>query len=294
MHHRTLSDRILDGANYFILLILAITMFIPFLYIFSVSFSTFQSFYLHEGFLLWPTDWSIEAYKYILESDAFVRSIFVTIFYAVVGTLVHVGLSAMMAYALTRGIRGQKTVLVLILISLLFGAPMIPSYLVVKMTGLMNSIWALIIPGAIGPMTVIMLRQFFLSIPKDLNEAAYIDGANEWDIFRYIILPLSKPALAAFGLFSAVGYWNSYFSAILYINDPFWWPLQVMLRQLVVLSDQGALGSAYTQNAAIVNPPPPETIGMAAILVTTIPILLVYPFLQKHFAKGVMLGSIKG
>src|SRR5690606_14311638 len=166
-----------------------------------------------------------------------------------------------------------------------------PTYMVVKYLGLIDSLWALIIPVAISPFNLIVMRQFFLSIPDDITEAALLDGANELQIFWKIILPLSKPAMAAFGLFYAVGQWNSYFSAILYLNDPAKWPIQVVLRQIVVLNQPtNALGSP---EQLLENRPPPETVQMAAIIVATVPILLIYPFLQKHFAKGVMLGAVK-
>jgi putative aldouronate transport system permease protein len=259
-----------------------------------VSFSSFQSYYIRDGIVFWPTDWSIESYRYIFSSNAFVRSIFVTVVYTVLGTLTSISVCAAMAYGLTRGVIGQKPIMVMILIALLFNGGMIPSYLVVKAVGLLNTIWAIILPAAVVPMTIIMLREFFFNIPKEISEAALIDGAGEWEVFKLIALPLSKPALAAFSLFAAVGFWNSYFTAVLYINDPAWWPLQVFLREMIVLSNEAVMGSQYTQNAALIKRPPPETIGMAAVLVTVTPILMVYPFLQKHFAKGVMLGSIKG
>jgi putative aldouronate transport system permease protein len=170
---------------------------------------------------------------------------------------------------------------------------MIPTYLVVKETGLINSLWALIIPGAISSFNLIVIRQFFLSIPNELNEAALIDGANELRTFFSIILPLSKPSLAAFSLFYAVGHWNTYFAGILYLSDPAKWPIQVILRQIVIVNEPTA---ALGQEVMLLmeEPPPPITIQMAAILLATLPILVVYPFLQKHFAKGVMLGSVKG
>jgi putative aldouronate transport system permease protein len=181
----------------------------------------------------------------------------------------------------------------LILFSFLFGAGLIPTYLVVKSTGLIDSYWSLILPVAINPFNLIVMRQFFLSIPSELNEAALIDGANDLQIFSRIILPLSKPALATFGLFYAVNHWNTYFTAILYLNNPAKWTVQVVLRQIVVLNDASALTNA-ARDFIDGHRPPPETIGMAAIIIATIPILIVYPFLQKHFAKGVMLGAVKG
>ncbi|MDR6549175.1 carbohydrate ABC transporter permease [Paenibacillus qinlingensis] len=288
---RPMSSRIFDGINVWLLVVISVTMLFPFIYIFSVSFTTLEQ-YLHSEVLLFPRVWVLDAYRYILGSSTFIHAMWITILVTILGTFVNLLFTCTFAYALTRNMYGQKLMLFLILITLLFSAGIIPTYLVVKATGLLDSIWALILPVAIAPFNLIVVRQFFLNIPNELNEAAVIDGANDLTIFRKIVLPLSKPALAAFCLFYAVTHWNNYFTGILYINNPFYWPIQVILRQLVVQSDSKALTGMDL--AMVENPPPPETIQMAAILVATLPILLVYPFLQKHFAKGVMLGSVKG
>ncbi|MBS2969832.1 carbohydrate ABC transporter permease [Metabacillus sp. KIGAM252] len=291
MHHRSVPDRILEGFNMLALLLIGFVMIFPFLYIFTVSFSSLSDF-LNNDFLLWPKQWVTDAYEYILSSNNFLRSLGVTVFITVAGTIVNLFFTATMAYALARPIAGQRFFILFVLFTILFSAGMIPTYLVVKATGLLNSIWSLIIPVAISPFYLIVMRQFFLNIPEELHDAALIDGANEGQVFWKIVLPLSKPALAAFGLFYAVMHWNNYFTGILYLNDPSLWPIQVVLRQIVVINEpNSALGSTA---AMLESPPPPETIQMAAILLATLPILLVYPFLQKHFAKGVMLGSVKG
>ena len=291
MNKSTVSEKVLLIVNNILLLLIALTMMFPFVYIFSVSFSSVSDV-LNSDLLLWPKEWVTDAYTYILGSDQFIRSIFVTIYVTVVGTFINLVFTSTMAYSLTRNIIGQRTILFLVLFTVLFSAGMIPTYMIVKATGLLNTLWALIIPVAISPFNLIIMRQFFKSIPEELSEAALIDGANEIQIFTKIILPLSKPALAAFGLFYAVGHWNSYFSGVLYLNDPAKWPIQVILRQIVIVNEpNAALGGHAAMLEAI---PPPETVQMAAILLATLPILIVYPFLQKHFAKGVMLGSVKG
>lgn len=180
----------------------------------------------------------------------------------------------------------------MVVFTLLFSGGMIPTYLIVKETGLLDSIWSLILPVAITPFNLIVMRQFFIAIPEDLTEAAIIDGANDLQIFSRVIMPLSKPSLATFSLFYAVSHWNNYFAPILYINVPEKWTIQVILRQIVVVGD--ATATLAGDNTFLDHPPPPETIQMAAILLATLPILVVYPFLQKHFAKGVMLGAVKG
>lgn len=292
MIKRTLGERVADGLNIALLIIIAGLMLLPFIHIFSVSFSSLQDV-LQKKFILWPTNWAVDSYKAIFASDSFIRSIFVTIYITVVGTAVSLILTSTMAYGLTRKVLGQRVILLMVIFTILFNAGMIPVYLVVKETGLMNTLWALIIPSAISSFNLIVIRQFFLSIPNELSEAALIDGASEIRTFWSIILPLSKPALATFGLFYAVGHWNKYFEGILYLNDAAKWPIQVVLRQIVIMNEAtSALGSDVMLQ--LENQPPPVTIQMAAILVATLPILLVYPFLQKHFAKGVMIGSVKG
>ncbi|MCM3112142.1 carbohydrate ABC transporter permease [Lederbergia lenta] len=290
LNKQTKSEKIVDKLNMLILALIALTMLFPFYYMFAVSFATYEEF-VQSDLLLFPEKWVLDAYSYILGSKEFVRSLGVSIYITVVGTFVSLLLTAMMGYALSRKILGQKIYLFLVLFTFVFGAGMIPTYMVVQATGLMDSLWALIIPTAISSFNLIVMRQFFVNLPEDLTEAAIIDGANDLQIFARIILPLSKPALAAFGLFYAVGIWNSYFTALLYLSDPAKWTVQVVLRQLVILN-QGNMLDIRAQ-MGMDNPPPAETIGMAAILIATVPILIVYPFLQKHFAKGVMLGSVK-
>ncbi|WP_217594598.1 carbohydrate ABC transporter permease [Cohnella sp. GbtcB17] len=292
-HKGTLSGRLTDGLNVVLLGLLALLMLLPFYYIFVVSFVDAKEFSSSE-LILWPKNWVSDAYDYILSSKEFIRSMGVTIYVTALGTLVNLVLTATMAYAITRNIWGQRFYVFLVLFTFIFSAGMIPTYLIVKETGLIDSYWSLILPSAINPFNLIVMRQFFMGIPDELSEAAVIDGANDLQIFAKIILPLSKPAIAAFGLFYAVLNWNTYFGAILYLNDPTKWTVQVVLRQLVILNDQDTLASAARDAALAGELPPSETIGMAAILLATLPILAVYPFLQKHFAKGVMLGSVKG
>jgi putative aldouronate transport system permease protein len=292
VNRHSLTERFAGGINVVVLLVIAGLMVLPFVYIFAVSFSSFQDF-VESDLILWPKSWVTNAYTYILQSDAFIRSISVSVTITVLGTLVNLLFSFTMAYALTRKLPIQKTVMFMVLLTLLFPPGMIPVYLVVKETGLINSIWSLILPVAISPFNLIIIRQFIAAIPAELNEAAFIDGANELQTLRQIVLPLSKPVLAAFGLFYAVAHWNNYFSAILYLNTPEKWPIQVVLRQIVIVNEPSATLGARAQ-MLMENPPPPVTIQMAAILLATVPILIVYPFLQKHFTKGVMLGSIKG
>ncbi|MCP3774461.1 carbohydrate ABC transporter permease [Paenibacillus sp. MZ04-78.2] len=293
IRNRTWQEKAFGAVNGALLVIIALLMLFPFYYMTIVSFTSYTE-YVKTELLLVPTSFVLDAYAYIFQSDSFVRSLGVTVFVTVVGTFVNLLLTSMMAYALSRNILGKRLFLFLVLFTFVFGAGIIPTYMIVSATGLINSYWALILPVAINSYNLIVMRQFFLNIPQELTESALIDGANDLQIYARIILPLSKPALAAFGLFSAVAHWNTYFSALLYLNDPAKWTVQVMLRQIVILSQAGNILSEGVQAARGLQVPPAETIGMAAILVSTIPILVLYPFLQKHFAKGVMLGSVKG
>jgi len=289
MLYRSVTDRCFDAVNILLLLVTAVLMFFPFLYIFSVSFSSMRDF-LENEFLLWPKEWVTDAYRYILGNNRFIRSIWVSAVVTVGGTFLNLLFTVTMAYGLSRPFFGQRPLIFMVLFTFLFHAGIIPTYLIVKETGLIDTLWALIIPVLISPWNLIVMRQFFRNIPEELTEAATVDGANPFKIFSSVILPLSKPALATFGLFYAVSHWNSYFTGLLYMNNPSKWPVQVLLRQIVIVNDNTAL----LEQQGYVQAPPAETIQMAAILLATVPILIIYPFLQKHFAKGVMLGSVKG
>lgn len=290
MNFTSRGERIGDVFNYIVLALIAAAMIFPFFYILVISFSSLSDF-LQNDIVLWPENWVTDAYRYILNSNSFTRSLYVTGFITIVGTMVNLLMTSSMAYALTRPHLGRRALLMAIIFTLLFSPGLVPMYILVKELGLIDSLWSLILPAAISPFNLIVMRQFFINIPEEITEAALLDGANEIQIFARIILPLSKPAMATFTLFYAVGHWNNYFSAILYLNDPAKWPIQVVLRQIVILNQPTATLS--DSQALLQNQPPPETIQMAAIIVATVPILIVYPFLQKHFAKGVMIGAVK-
>ncbi|MNI37154.1 L-arabinose transport system permease protein AraQ [compost metagenome] len=206
------------------------------------------------------------------------------------GTACSLVVTAALAYTLSRKrLRGRQIILLLILITILFSPGIIPNYMLVRELHLINNLWSLILPALASGWNVILMKNFFDSIPAELEESASIDGCNDLSIFVRIILPLSLPSLAAFGLFYAVGYWNQFFNALIYINDASKWPLQVLLQNILLNANNADLRAD-----AVTVAPPTETLKMAAVVVATVPILLVYPFLQKHFAKGAMVGSVKG
>ena len=186
---------------------------------------------------------------------------------------------------------GRAPLLMMVLFTMLFSGGMIPTYFVVRAVGLINSLWSLIIPGTISAFNLIVLKNFFQQIPEGLEESAKIDGANDVKILARIVLPLSLPAIATFSLFYAVNHWNAYFNAVLYLNDASKWPVQVLMRQIVILAQGGIGDSSDFDEETVIQP---QAVKMAVVVISTIPILLVYPFLQKHFTKGVLLGSVKG
>ncbi|NHN30001.1 carbohydrate ABC transporter permease [Paenibacillus agricola] len=285
----SLGDRIFHTANIALLALVAIVTFFPLYYVFVVSF-TDPAEYLQKSFILFPEKWSLESYKYLLSTKAFANSLGVSGYLAVVGTALSLVVTAALSYTLSRKrLRGRQLILLLILLTILFSPGMIPNYMVVRQFGLINSLWSLIIPALASGWNVILMKGFFDSIPAELEESAAIDGCNDLTIWFKIILPLSLPSLAAFGLFYAVGYWNQFFNALIYINDASKWPVQVMLQNMLLNANNTEL-----QADVLTVAPPAETLKMAAVVVATVPILLVYPFLQKHFAKGAMVGSVKG
>jgi putative aldouronate transport system permease protein len=287
---RTLGSRLFDGINYLLLALFALITVLPFIYVIAVSFASPEEV-ARRGFILFPTDFSLGAYKYIFSTDTLMRSMGISIYITVVGTLINLIFTSLMAYPLAKPhLRGRKWLLIMVLFTMLFSGGMIPSYFVVNSLGLTNTLWSVMIPNAISAFNLIVLKNFFQQIPEGLEESAKIDGCNDLGILWRIVIPLSLPAMATLSLFYAVGHWNTFFNAILYINDPVKWPLQVMLREIVILA-QDSFGDSVEIDPTEYHP---VTIRMAVIVFATIPILLVYPFLQKHFAKGAMLGSVKG
>jgi ABC-type glycerol-3-phosphate transport system permease component len=274
-----------------VLTLLAIMMIFPFVYVVAVSFSSAEDV-LGGGLILWPRNPTLEAYRAVLSGGIVTRSLLVTMGLTVMGTAVNMILTVSLAYGLSRpSVPGSRAILLLVLFSMLFSPGLIPNYLLVRQLGLLDSYWSMILPGAIGAFSLIIVRNFFMNLPHELIESARIDGASDWRVLWSIILPLSKAVLAVVALFYAVGHWNTFFTAVLYINDSSKWPIQLVLRQYVL---QGAaLANAVDLDPNRL-PPPPQTLQMAVVVIATVPILIVYPFLQKYFTKGVLSGAIKG
>lgn len=287
---KTLGSRIFNLLNITFLALVALLTVLPFMHVIAASFTTSAEL-AAKKFILIPTVWSLDAYRYIFSTDTIFRAMAVSIGITLFGTLWSMLLSILTAYGVSRkDLVGRRYIMFFFIFTMLFSGGMIPSFLVVKSLGLLDSYLALIIPSSINVFNMIILKNYFQNLPSELEESARMDGCNDFGILFRIILPISKPVLATISLFYAVTYWNTYMHAILYLSDSSKWPIQILLRQIVIL----ASGMNYDGSEFTDIPPPEITVKMATIVVATIPMLIVYPFLQKHFAKGALLGSIKG
>lgn len=274
-----------------LMLFLALITLYPFCYVLFASLSDPVEFMTYKGILLHPLSITWESYKSVLNNPNILTGYRNTLFIVVVGTAINVILTSMGAYFLSRkGPLLKKPIMLLILLTMFINGGMIPNYLLVQQIGMYNSLWSLIWPGAISTYNMVIMRTAFQSIPDSLEESARIDGANDWVILFKLILPLSLPTMAVIGLYYAVGHWNSWFKANLYLADRKLFPLQLILRNIVVNSevDDMTVGIGTGQSYAM-----SFTIKYATVIVATVPILLVYPFIQKYFVKGVMIGSLK-
>ena len=294
----SLSSKILDIVIYVSLIALVIVTLYPIIYILSVSLSSSEA-YESGRVVLWPVELNLGAYQVVFKAGtvprAFVNSVLYTLTYTVLSLL----FTTSMAYPLSRAkerVPFKGFFSKLVVITMFFSAGIVPNYLVVKYCGLMNTMWALILPVVVTTYNLVVMRSFFEGIPVDLEEAAFIDGANEIVIFFKVMLPLAKAAIATVGLFYAVYMWNSWFTAMLYIKDSSKYPLQLIIRQIIMQNQMAqelaAMGDTSMQDA--LGATSTETVKYATLFVSIVPMLIVYPFIQKYFVKGVMVGSVKG
>jgi len=288
----SISRRVFVVCNAVVLILLAVMALFPFVNVIASSFATSLELTMRP-FMLFPYNPTIQAYRYIFSTNTFINALRNSVFVTVIGTIINLTMTYLMAYPLShKTLVGRRKLMNLIVFTMLFSGGMVPAYLNLKQLGMIDTYWALWLPGAISTFNLIVMKNFIQQIPDELKEAARIDGANELYILIRVILPLSLPVLATFCLFYAVSLWNSYFDCMLYINTSSKWTVQVLLRQIILtaqgLGDQDAMG--HSARAII----PSEAVKNAAVLVATLPILIVYPFLQKYFAKGALLGSVKG
>ena len=283
--NQTVGSRIFDVFNYTIMGLIAVVMVFPLFFVVIGSFSI-------SGMIGGFNAFSLDAYKYIFTTNSLARSTINSVFITVVGTFINIVMTSITAYALSKKyLAGRNVMMTIIVIFMLFNPGMIPNYLVVSKLHMTNSFLSLWLPGAISAYNMIIMKNFFQGLPDSIEESAKIDGCHDLQVFLKIVLPISKASLATITLFYAVGHWNSYFNAMMYINDIDKWPIQVWLRQIIVLSVGGFAGNESLADFAKV---PSDAVKYAVICVSTLPIIVVYPFLQKYFAKGVLLGSVKG
>ena len=290
----TLGSRIFDVLNYLIVTLIALTTLFPFIYIISASFATEYEITTRPMFII-PQDVTLNAYKFIFSSNKILQGFRNSIFITVCGTAINLFFTVTMAYALSKKrLRGRNFFLNMVIISMFFSGGMIPGYIIIaNVLNLKNTFWAVLLPGAISSYNLMIVKNFFQGIPQELEESAAIDGSTDIGILWKIVLPLSLPVLATFGLFYAVGHWNAYFGAMIYMTGAKEkWPLQVLLRELIILAN-GSAGDITNMDPEFIQPPE-QSVKMAVIVVSTVPIMCVYPFLQKYFVKGVMVGALKG
>lgn len=278
---------IVDYMIWFFLVLLCVSTLYPFLNVLIVSFADMKDYVQQGGILLYPRSIHWDSYRYVLRHSGLVDAYGVTIFITVVGTLINLIMTALGAYVLSnRELPGRNVLMTIIVIAMLFNGGLIPTYLVVRSLHLVDSVWALMIPFAINAWLLILMRNFFQGIPVSLSESARLDGCSEVGILVRIMLPLSLPIVATLALFYGVGHWNEYINVIIYINDPKLSTLQLILRKMYSVSIEQLDGDSL--------PPPVETIRAATVILSALPIIIVYPFLQKYFVQGVMVGSVKG
>ncbi len=286
---QSFGEKSFNALNYAFLTAAAATMIMPLLHLLAMSFSSPIAADSKKVFLL-PVEFTTGSWAHILQTEELWRSFGVTVYITVVGTLISMFFSVLTAFPLSRReFLLRKPVMLGIVITMIFNAPMIPFFLTVRELGLMNSLWSLMIPGAIGTFNMIIIRTFFMGIPGELDDSARIDGCSDFRILFQIFLPLSKPVLATVGLFYAVGYWNTFQRAVLFLRDPSMWPLQMKLRSYLQTPEELAAVNLFLGDYDFNT----TTLKAATIIFATIPIVLVYPYLQKYFVKGAMLGSLK-
>ena len=294
VHDSSWMSRLFSVANYSFLIGLSLLCILPMIHVFAISLSA--NIEVEAGAVtLWPVGFNLEAYQFVLNKPEFLRSLGITVQRALIGITLNMIVTILLAYPLSKEVKAfpLRTFFAwLVVFTMLFNGGLIPTYMVVKETRLLDTIWALVLPGAVHVFHVVLLLNFFRGIPRELEEAAHMDGAGHWVSLWQIYLPLSAPALATVGLFQAVGHWNAWFDGMLYMNKPEHYPLQTYLRTIVIELDLTALGAedAIRQFENVSE----RTTRAAQVFLGSLPILLVYPFLQKYFMKGIVLGSVKG
>jgi putative aldouronate transport system permease protein len=288
---RSKGDKIVDIIIYVVLGLIALSTVLPFLYVLAGSFATEKEL-TEKAFFIIPTTFSLNAYRYAIKTANILRGLKNSIILTAAGTFMCMLFSLTFAYPLSKmHFRGRNWIMNVVIVTMFFGGGMIPSFIVYRAYGLYDTYWALILPGLISPFNMVIIKKFFQELPVELDEASYMDGANDLQIFVKVALPLSKPVIASISLFYGVGFWNDYFSSMIYLQSAEKYPIQIQLRSIILQSSQIADSMTdYDINGA----PPDKAVKMACTVIATVPILCVYPFVQKYFTKGVMVGAVKG
>ena len=290
---KSLGDRIVDVIIYVVLGLIALSTVLPFLYVIAGSFATDKEL-TERAFFIIPHVWSANAYKYAIHNSNILQGLRNSIILTILGTFMCMVFSLTFAYPLSKThFRGRDFIMNLVIVTMLFGGGMIPSYVIfTNAYHLLDSYWALILPGLISPFNMIIIKKFFQELPAELEDAAYVDGATDLQVFFRVALPLSKPVIASISLFYGVGFWNDYFASMIYLRSAEKYPIQILLRSIILLSSTVSESAQdfYDMNGA----PPDKAVKMACTVIATVPILCIYPFVQKYFTKGVMVGAVKG
>lgn len=294
MTHKRKEDLFLDIILYFIVTVIAVLMLYPFLNVVAVSLSDYSA-YLSNPVMIWPHKINTNAFKHILGQSLIKYSYANTVIVTVAGTIIGLVLTTLTAYPLSRReLKGKAVIMNMIIFTMMFSGGIIPKFFLISGLGMLDSLWALILPASLTGFNVILMKNFFSNLPYSLEEAAKIDGASDPYILFKIVIPLSKPIIATIALFLAVMYWNSFFSAVLYLRSREKWTLQLLLREVIYAATsifESTGGNLAEQGIIRI---PPVSLQYATLIVAILPILCVYPFLQKYFVKGVMIGAVKG
>jgi putative aldouronate transport system permease protein len=286
------SRRLFVAVNGILLVLLAVACLFPLVHVLAISFSSGPAVAAGRV-VLWPVDFTTAAYDFALSRPAFRSAFVVSVQRVILGTAVNMVLTVLVAYPLSRensAFPSRSVYTWFFIVTMLVSGGLIPLYMVVRWTGLLDSIWALVLPTAVPVFNVVLLMNFFRGLPRELEEAAFVDGASHWEVLFRIYLPLSMPALATLTLFSFVMHWNSWFDGLIFMNSPDNYPLQSYLQTLVIGQDL----SQFSMDAALLQLVSNDTFKAAQIFIGALPILVLYPFLQRYFVKGIVLGSVKG
>ncbi|NOU63825.1 ABC transporter permease subunit [Paenibacillus sp. LMG 31461] len=288
------GDQLFNIVNYTVLCLFTLSVLYPLIYVLSASFSS-STAVISGRVWLWPVDITLQGYEAVFKNNRVWVGFANSLFYAVVGTIINVMMTLIAAYPLSRkDFYIRNGIMALFVFTMMFGGGLIPNYLLIKELGLLDTRWALIIPGVMSVMSVIIARTYFqTTIPDEILEAAHLDGCSDYKFLVKIVAPLSGPIIAVLSLFYAVGHWNTYFAALLYLKSPDLFPLQIILREVLVKNTfdeeiiTDVVGAAQREGMR-------ELLKYSLIVISTIPVLVVYPFIQRHFVKGMMIGSLKG